>query len=357
MTAGFSIICGEFMKPRVLVFLGGVSREHDISMMTGAAIIASLPAAGYEPVPCVIGRDGSMSFPDAGDLAASVPSMSFAEAIGRIASIAPDCVFIGLHGTVGEDGRIQSLCDLMGLPYVGSDSIGSAVGIDKWVTKAVYQASGVPTPAGLMLQGRELDDRSALDAALDITGIPVVLKATREGSSFGVTIVRERERFDDGLRQVRGTSDMLVFEAYKKGREFSVPVLEDPLTGVPRTLPIIEIVVHKADFFDYGSKYDPAAADEVCPARVEEGAAQRMRQAALLAHRALMLSGYSRTDFILDPDGAIWALETNTLPGMTDKSLFPKAAAAAGISYPNLLSALVGGAIRRHKQRCDKPVS
>ncbi len=337
------------MNNRVLVFFGGMSREHDISMMTGESVIRNLPAAGWEPLPCLIHRDGTMSFPTAGNLAGDAPRLSLADALGVIGGLAPACVFIGLHGTFGEDGRVQSLCDMMGIPYVGADSIGSAVGIDKWASKAIYMASGVPTPEGVMLQGAELDDPDAIRRMRATVGFPMVMKATREGSSFGVAIVREPAEFDDCLRQVRATSSMVIFERYKKGREFSVPVLEDPETGAARALPIIEIVVHKADFFDYSTKYDPKAADEICPADVDDATAAAMSCAALKAHRALMLAGYSRTDFIVDGAGSIWALETNTLPGMTDKSLFPKAAAAAGMTYPALLDILVRGAIGRFK--------
>lgn len=335
------------MNRRVLVFFGGMSREHDISLMTGESVIANLPAAGWVPLPCHVHRNGTMSFPPADDLRSQVPAMGLADAVRYISDLAPDCVFIGLHGTFGEDGRVQSLCDLMALPYVGADSIGSAVGIDKWASKAVYLASGVPTPEGLMLRDAELDDRTAIANVRSQVGFPMVIKATREGSSFGVAIVRTHEVFEESLARVRQTSSMVIFERYKRGREFSVPVLEDPETGAARTLPIIEIVVHAAEFFDYSTKYDPLAADEICPAPIASDTAARLSAAALKAHGALMLSGYSRTDFIVEGDGAIWALETNTLPGMTDKSLFPKAAAAAGITYPELLDILIRRAINR----------
>lgn len=334
------------MKTTVLVFFGGMSREHDISMMTGAAVIHNLPAAGYEPLPCVINTDGTMGFPPAGDLAAAVPFHPFHRAVGIIHDMAPDCVFIGLHGTFGEDGRIQSLCDLMGLPYVGADSIGSAVGIDKWASKAIYMASGVPTPEGVMLQGSDLDDPAMIESVRDRIGFPMVIKATREGSSFGVAIAWSADEMGLRLEEVRSTSAMIVFEKYKKGREFSVPVIEDPVSGELSSLPAIEII-HGGKFFDYQGKYFAPATKEVCPADVDSESATRMAAAAMKAHRALMLAGYSRTDFILDGQGSIWALETNTLPGMTDKSLFPKAAAAVGMTYPQLLDTLIRRAMNR----------
>ena len=333
---------------KVLVFYGGMSREHDISMMTGRAVAASLADAGWTPVPVVISRDGLFSFPGDDACQSAGPWYRFDQAVPMIAAIKPACVFIGLHGTFGEDGRIQSLCDLLDLPYVGSDSIGSAIGIDKWATKAVFLAAGIPTSPARMLQGADLEDPALVEAACLEIGFPMVLKATREGSSFGVAIVRDSQGFQSALAAVRTCSDMILFEKFQKGREFSVPVIEDPLTGLPRALPVIEIVVHKAEFFDYSTKYDPKAADEICPAPIEPDLAGRMSAAAIKAHRALMLSGYSRTDFIATADGCVWALETNTLPGMTAFSLLPKSAAVAGITYPELLDALIRRALARH---------
>jgi D-alanine-D-alanine ligase len=335
---------------KVAVLFGGMSAEHDISMMTGKAIVKNLPGAGYQAIPVVIGRDGRFRFPEVDSIDVETVWYPFHEAVTVLHDLAPDCVLIGLHGTWGEDGRIQSLCDLMGLPYAGADSIGSAVGIDKWATKAVYLASGIPTPDAVMLQGDELDRRDLLDAALNRTGFPVVIKATRQGSSVGVAVVRSEADFDAALAEVRTHSDMVLFERFHKGREFSVPVLEDPETGILAALPIIEIVVKKAAFFDFKTKYDPKAADEICPAQVVASMAAMMSANAIAAHRALMLSGYSRTDFIagIDDNGkeAVWALETNTLPGMTEFSLLPKSAAAAGMSYPQLLDVLIRNALK-----------
>lgn len=332
----------------VIVFLGGMSREHDISMMTGRAVATSLAEAGWTPVPVVISREGLFSFPSDPACPEMGPWYRFDQAVPMIAAIKPACVFIGLHGTFGEDGRIQSLCDLLGLPYVGSDSIGSAIGIDKWATKAVFLAAGIPTSPARMLQGKDLKDGGLVSAVCAEIGFPMVLKATREGSSFGVSIVRNADVFDSAFADVQKCSDMILFERFQKGREFSVPVLEDPESGVPSALPVIEIVVHQAEFFDYSTKYDPTAADEICPAPVDPDLADRMSKAAVSAHRALMLSGYSRTDFIASADGSIWALETNTLPGMTAYSLLPKSAAVAGITYPQLLDILVRRAMVRH---------
>ena len=245
------------------------------------------------------------------------------------------------NGTFGKTG-IQSLCDLLDLPYVGSTRSGRPSGLTSG-RKAVFLAAGIPTSPARMLQGADLEDPALVEAACLEIGFPMVLKATREGSSFGVAIVRDSKGFQSALAAVRTCSDMILFEKFQKGREFSVPVIEDPLTGLPRALPVIEIVVHKAEFFVYSTKYDPNAADEICPAPIEPDLAGRMSAAAIKAHRALMLSGYSRTDFIATADGCIWALETNTLPGMTAFSLLPKSAAVAGITYPSCLTRLSAG--------------
>ena len=268
--------------------------------------------------------------------------------MSTIRDFSPACVFIALHGTFGEDGRIQSLFDLMDLPYVGADSIGSAVCIDKWATKATYLAAGVPTPSAVMLQGHQLEDSAEMDRVKQEIGFPMVVKATREGSSFGISIVKSPDLFDAALKEVRKCSRIVLFEKYVLGREFAVPVIEDHESGDLRALPAVEIIVKQSVFYDYSAKYSPNGAEKICPAQISKNLADRMGATAVVAHRALMLKGYSRTDFIVTGDDALWALETNTLPGLTEFSLLPKSAAAVGISYARLLSILVSGAIQNH---------
>ena len=261
----------------------------------------------------------------------------------------PVCAFIAMHGPYGEDGRIQALCDLMHLPHVGSDVTGSALSMDKWLTKAVYRNAGIPTPDAILLGVTDLaSGRSDVIARVEKEiGLPCVVKTTRLGSSVGIGIAGDEEELQDRLDEALEYGDILC-ESYHPGRELTVPVLEHPVTGEPDTLPVIEIIPREgSDFFDYGAKYglgESTQADEICPADIPEDLADEVRLLALKAHKALMLTGFSRTDFMVDDDG-IWTLETNTIPGLTEASLFPKAAEAAGMSFSELVGSLIHRAI------------
>ncbi len=333
--------------PVVLVFMGGESAEHDVSLRSGAAVARNLPEAGFEPVPVVVTREGRYAFPPPEDLGRVADAVDLGDAVRRIRDRAPDCAFIAMHGPFGEDGRIQALCDLMHVPYVGSDVTGSAVAMDKWLAKCVYRSAGIPTPEAVLVDPRAFEGSPGpvLDAVETALGLPCVVKTTRLGSSVGVGVAQDREalrsRIDDALRYGGA-----LCEGFHPGRELTVPVLEDPDTGEPAALPVIEIVVKgPSRFFDTTSKYDPALADEVCPAPIPPDLERTVRDLAVRAHRALMLRGFSRTDFLVD-DRGVWTLETNTIPGLTEVSLFPRAARVAGMTFADLVRVLVQGAMR-----------
>ena len=332
--------------PLVVVLMGGESEEHDVSRRSGAAVVHHLPAAGYVPVPVVVGRDGRWAFPAAEDIATVVPDLPLHEAVRRIMDMRPACVFLAMHGPYGEDGRMQGLCDLMHIPHAGADAVGSAVAIDKWLTKAVYRTAGIPTPDAVLVERRDLADAGVLPGVVRRLGLPVVVKTPRMGSSFGVSIARDEPSVAAAVDAALRMDVRVVCEQYRRGRELTVPVLEDPVSGEPAALPVIEVVVHKHDFFDYESKYDPALSDEVCPADIPPDVAIAVQDLGVRSHRALMLSGFSRTDFIWDAEG-LWTLETNTIPGMTDASLFPKAVKAAGGTFAGMLKALIERARQR----------
>ena len=337
-------------KPQVLVFMGGESGEHDISMQSGAAVVEHLPAAGYQPSPVVISRDGLFGFPSPDDTGRTMHQVGIGEAIYKVLFMDPVCAFIAMHGPYGEDGRIQALCDLMHIPHVGSDVTGSALAMDKWLCKAVYRDAGIPTPDGILLTAHDLvrDRGGSLDRVEGEIGLPCVVKTTRLGSSVGVGIACDRSELDDVADDAVKHGDVLC-EAYHPGRELTVPVLEDPETGAPEALPVIEIVPQEdSGFFDYSSKYGIGAtqADEICPADIPDDLAAQVSGLAVGAHRVLMLSGFSRTDFMVD-DAGVWTLETNTIPGLTNASLFPKAAQVAGLSFSELVGTLVRRALKR----------
>jgi len=338
-------------RPPVLVFMGGESAEHEVSLRSGAAVVRHLPAAGFEPVPVIVTRDGRYAFPGP-DLMCPAESLDLGEAVGRIRSLDPVCAFLAMHGPFGEDGRMQALCDLMHLPHIGSDAIGSAVAMDKWLAKCVYRCAGIATPDAVFVDPDlfRADPDAVVLEVVSRLGVPVVVKTTRLGSSVGVSIVRGREELADRIRDALKYGGAFC-EAFHGGRELTVPVLEDEQTGEPRALPVIEIVVKAPGrFFDYTVKYDPALVDEVCPAEVEQGLARQVQDLAVRAHRALMLSGFSRSDFLVDERG-VWILETNTIPGLTEVSLFPRSARVAGVSFPDLLRTLIRRAIARAESR------
>lgn len=332
---------------KVLVLMGGPSTEHDVSLRSGAAVVRNLPAAGYEPVPVVIGPDGRWRFPPAGDLGAEVPWVGLGDAVRRMEEERAACAFIAMHGLWGEDGRIQSLFDLMGVPQIGADAVASAVSMDKWLSKAIYRQHGIPTPDAVLLSA---DEARRADAAAGIVarfGLPCVVKTPRMGSSRGVWIPKDGAALGRALADGAGLAPAVMVEAFRRGRELTVPVLEDAVTGEPRALPVIEIVLRtvSSEFFDYDAKYDEAATDEVCPARIPDDVALAVQEIGVAAHRALMLSGFSRTDVMWDGEG-FWTLETNTIPGLTEASLFPKAVAATGGTFAGLVATLVRCATR-----------
>jgi len=325
--------------PRVAVFLGGASREHDISLRSGSAVVRALPAAGFEALPVLVTRDGRFAFPSPNDPSRADAVVGLGEAVARIEAARPVAAFIAMHGLSGEDGRVQALCDWMHLPHVGADVIGSAVAIDKWFAKSVYHAEGIPTPDAVILHPADRVPGWE-HGVVERIGLPCVVKATREGSSYGVVIAKDVPALVEAAAACAGADGRVLVEAFHRGRELTVPVLEDPVTGEPRALPLIEIVVKAHAFFDLESKYDSRLSDEICPAPVPEDLAREVSRLGVAAHRALALSGFSRTDVIVDDRGC-WVLETNTIPGLTEVSLFPKAASVDGLSFPEMVRALV----------------
>lgn len=225
-----------------------------------------------------------------------------------------DCVFLGLHGADGEDGKIQATLDLLGVPYTGSATLGSALAMDKSYTKQIMQCNGIPT-------------------APYVDHAPCVVKEVNGGSSIGTWICQTDEEMKEAIENARYK---IIVEKKIEGREFTVPVLGD------KALNVIEIVPPTGRF-DYVSKYQSGneGAQEICPARITEEEKVKLQDLALKLHNALGLKVYSRTDFILDPEGNAWCLEVNTLPGMTPNSLIPRAAKLEGLDYPHLCEKIV----------------
>jgi D-alanine-D-alanine ligase len=242
-----------------------------------------------------------------------------------------DVVFLALHGGVGEDGRLQSMLDLAGLRYTGSNHLASAVAMDKDLSKRLFRAVQVPTADWLMAPA----DAAQVEAAL---GWPVIVKPNKQGSTVGLSVVREASQLGPALAKAGRFDDEVMIERFVAGREFTVGVLEG------RALPVGEIIA-PGEVFDYQAKYQAGGAREVFPADIPADEAAQVQALALRAHRALKLGAYSRVDFRRDAAGAYWCLEANSLPGLTATSLLPQAARAAGIGFTELLDRICRGAV------------
>jgi D-alanine-D-alanine ligase len=273
---------------------------------------------------------------------APVPPSSTAIKRGRAQSIhlsrehfempATDVVFLALHGGAGEDGRIQSLLDLAGLPYTGSSPISSAAAMDKELAKRLFRSVNVPTAEWRMAPV----DAAEVDRSL---GWPVVVKPAKQGSTVGLTVVRGPAALQSAIQAAEAFDDEVMIEKFIAGREFTVGILDR------QPLPVGEIFA-PGEIFDYESKYQRGGAREVFPADLPAAQATRVQDYALRAHRVLKLGSYSRLDFRRDSDGEFWCLEANSLPGLTAMSLLPQAALAAGIDFPTLLDHICRGAIQ-----------
>jgi D-alanine-D-alanine ligase len=324
---------------RVVVLMGGESLEHEVSLRSGAGAAAALRRMGHEVLPVTIDTTGGWSF--GGAVPVPLPL-----AVSRLAEGRPDCVFVALHGGAGEDGRIQGLLDLLGLPYTTSGSAASGLCMDKIRAKTVAGAAGIPVARQLVATAAEWnacpeDVTARIRAEI---GVPCVIKAPNQGSSCGMAICRDANTLADDIDRVMAVEGRLMAEAFITGTEVTCAVLDTEPGAGPRALPITEIRPKTSAYFDYEAKYTPGASVEITPAPIPEPLAETVRAAAVLAHEALGCRLWSRSDFILGPDGPVW-LEVNTVPGLTETSLFPQAAAAAGISYDRLMDLFVRAAV------------
>ena len=304
-------------KSRVAVLMGGTSSERDVSLRSGANVVAALDRSRYEVIP-----------------------LDYVGNVEEIVALrgAVDVVFLALHGTGGEDGKMQGLLELLQIPYTGSGVLGSAMAMHKGVAKTLYAAMGIPTPPGCVLHASQSDSQRA--AAYRQLGFPCVVKPANEGSTFGISIAHNEDELITGIADALRYDDELVVEVFVRGVEISVPVLG---TAQLRALPEVEIIP-KSGFYDYEMKYTVGATEEICPARISPVAREKAAEYAMNAHRVLHCAAVSRTDMIVDGD-TVMVLETNTLPGLTDTSLLPMSARVAGITFPELLDTLIVDAL------------
>lgn len=306
---------GLVTKKKIGVLMGGLSSEREVSLATGAAVLKALTDRGYHAVGVDVGRDIA----------------------GRITAEGIEVAFNALHGKFGEDGAIQGLLDVLGIPYTGSGILASAMGMNKIISKQLFRTSGLTVgPYAAAARG----DRKALAAAKDQIGFPLVVKPVAEGSSVGVSVVRAPQEFDAAVELAFRYDREILVEGYIRGMEVQVGVLGE------RALGAIEIVP-KDSFYSYQAKYESGMSEHFFPARVPREVYARTLDAGLLAHRVLGCSGYSRVDFIIDEAGVPCILEVNTLPGMTATSLLPEIANGAGIAFPKLVEEILRLAVEK----------
>ena len=300
-------------KRKIAVLMGGTSAERDVSLSTGKQILGALDETRY-----------------------AFTSLDTAEMPALLKSLAedrPDVAVIALHGKGGEDGTLQGLLDLLSIRYTGSGVLASALAMDKAMSKRVLTAAGVLMPQDTTLRrGETLVGEIAL---------PCIVKPNALGSTIGMAIARTSAEISPAVEAAFGYDDTVLIEQFITGTEITVPILGNAELEV---LPIVEIVP-KGGFYDYDAKYTAGATDEIVPARISETLAAEARRIAQLCHRTLGCRGMSRTDMIITPDGQIYTLEVNTIPGMTPTSLLPRSAEAAGYTFAQLLDRLIALAL------------
>ncbi len=291
---------------KVALLCGGNSPEREVSLKGADAVKKALLALGHQ----VIVFDPAKDLP------------LFAQRAKEF-----EVAFLVLHGPGGEDGTIQGFLDSLGIPYQGAGVLGSALAMDKALSKILYRQAGLATPKAVVAEKEK--DIPALDF------FPVVVKPVSQGSSVGITLVQDKKELFSALERAFSFEDQVLIEEYLEGVELTVGVLGD------EALPVVEIRPGEGHlFFDYQAKYTPGATEEICPAQIPETIAQEAQRQALVAHKALRLRHYSRTDFILKGE-RLYVLETNTIPGMTETSLLPLAAKVAGYSFKDLVQKLL----------------
>ena len=299
-------------KKKIGVMMGGLSREREISLKTGTAILKALTEKGYTACSIDVGQD--------------VAETLIKKKI--------ECAFIALHGRFGEDGTIQGMLELMGIPYTGSGVLASALALHKVMSKKIFLCEKIPTPPFEVIQRQDLGKHPVRSISLSL---PFVVKPAREGSTIGVSIVRTEEELVPSLIEAGKYDEEILVEKFMKGKEITVGILED----IP--LPVIEIVP-KSGFYDYHSKYTKGETQYIIPARIPREKYLYAQEISLKAFQVLGCSGCARVDLMTDENDDLFVIDINTMPGMTETSLLPKAASYVGITFEDLVERILLGA-------------
>jgi D-alanine-D-alanine ligase len=321
---------------RVTVLTGGTSAERDVALASAVQVVGALRSCRHQVAVVDTARGYIPESDETALLSAAVgvepPSLAQLQSLEHglllsgLANLAAvrdaEVLFLALHGGRGEDGTIQTLLEMVGVPYTGSGRLGSAMAMDKDISKRLFRGAGVPTADWVMAPAaRALVERQF--------GWPVVVKPSKQGSTVGLTVVKSPKDYEAAVSLARQYDDEVMIERFVPGRELTVGILEGRALAVGEIIPRHEI-------FDYECKYTPGMSQEIFPADLPDEVTTECGRLGLAVHEALKLGGYSRVDFRLTPDGELVCLEVNTLPGMTATSLLPQSARAAGIEFPEL---------------------
>ncbi len=348
----------------IVVLAGGISTEREVSIVSGTMVCKALREKGNRAILVDvfcgddrIAPDVKSAFTKKYDVDAAA---SYARSFdGRLKEMkkrsfffgpnvlelckAADAVFMALHGSNGEDGKIQATFELMGIPYTGSNYLGSALAMDKNISKQLFRENGVPTPKGIAIRKGSHVKSSGENGV----GLPCVVKPACGGSSVGVDIARTEAEYQKAVRNGFNYEDVLIVEQYINGREFSCGIVDG------EAYPVIEIAPLQG-FYNYENKYKAGSTVETCPANISKKLSDKIQKASLAAYHTLHLNSYGRIDVMMDEEENVYCLEANTLPGMTPTSLLPQEAAAIGIDFPTLCEKLIEVSIRTASEENEK---
>ncbi len=339
---------------KVLVLMGGISAERDVSLASGEAIVKALKSAGHKVIALDTAK-GQNLLPDTGKyipegVKTKPPDVAELEKKGKELALRAidsfdfsevDVIFLALHGGQGEDGTIQALLDLTGKPYTGSGVLASALAMNKAMSKKVFEREGILTPDWFSVEDSNLSDLSSIANRIENNlSFPCVVKPNDQGSTVGLTIVEKESQLKKAFDFAKKFSKQFLVEKYIPGRELTVGILGD------EPLPVVEIVPEHG-VYDYECKYTTGKSKYIAPAEIPKDKAKEIQAIGLKAYKALGCEGYARVDFRFGEDDRFYCLEANTLPGMTAHSLVPKAAKAVGIDFPELVDRIAKLALKK----------
>lgn len=301
---------------RVAVLKGGPSLEREVSLRSGTNVELALGRLGHEVIP----MDADQHL------------------VRTLRDERPEVAFIALHGRGGEDGTVQEILEILRIPYTGSGVLASERAMDKVVSKALFRSAGLPVPHGYAFNKSAFSAMGAADTLPEIQqglGLPLVVKPARQGSALGISIVREPGDLGGAILNAMAYDDRVLVERFVPGRELAVSVV---MAEDPWALPVIEAITTGRDFYDFEARYTPGETELRAPRDVDDAIVQEAATVSIAAARTLECRGIARVDFILDDEGRLWILEVNTIPGMTDTSLLPKAAEIAGLGFDRVVA-------------------